>query len=80
MCGNKDLSSRKSSTSVSVDQIRISGNSLVVQWLGLVPLTEEGPSSISGLGTKLPQAAWQKKKKKKSSFFLGIDFYILNDL
>ena len=78
MCGDKELSSGKSSTSVSVDKIRISGNSLVVQWLGLLSLTEEGLSSISGLGTKLPQAEWPKKKK--SSFFLGLDFRILNDL
>ena len=32
------------------------GNSLVVQWLGA--FTAKGPGSISGQGTKIPQAAW----------------------
>ena len=31
------------------------GNSLVVQWLGLRGLTAEGPRSITGWGTKIPQ-------------------------
>ena len=40
------------------------GNSLAVQWLGLHAFTSEGSGSISGGGTKIPQAAaWQKKKK-----------------
>ena len=33
------------------------GNSLTVQWLGLQALTAEGPGSIPGWGTKIPQAA-----------------------
>ena len=32
------------------------GNSLVVQWLGLSAFTAEGPGSIPGPGTKIPQA------------------------
>ena len=41
------------------------GSSLVVQWLGLCALTAEGPGSIPGQGTKIPQAAWHSQKKKK---------------
>ena len=37
---------------------------LVVQWLGLGPLTAEGPGSIPGWVTKIP-CCGQKKKKKK---------------
>ena len=33
------------------------GTSLAVQWLGLHGLTAEGPGSIPGWGTKIPQAA-----------------------
>ena len=41
------------------------GNSLAVQWLGLCAFTAEVPGSITGLGTKIPQAmAWPKKKRK----------------
>ena len=43
------------------------GNILAVQMLGLHDLTAEGPGSIPGQGTKIPQAAClgQKKKEKK---------------
>ena len=43
------------------------GNSLAVQWLGRCTFTAEGPGSIPGRGTKIPQALWrgQKKKDKK---------------
>ena len=41
------------------------GNSLTVQWLGLCAFTAEGLGSISGRGTKIPQAVWYGKKKKK---------------
>ena len=50
------------------DQSRLQGgDSLVVQWLGLLTFTDEGMGSIPGWGTKIPQAAQrgQKKKKKK---------------
>ena len=33
-----------------------SGNSLAVQWLGLCALTAEGPGSVLGEGTKIPEA------------------------
>ena len=46
---------------LSVFQESKSGNSLVVQWLGLQAFIAEGPSSIPGHETKI-----QKKKKKKS--------------
>ena len=46
------------------------GNSLVVQWLGLHALTAEGPGSIPGRGTKIPQATWYGQKKKKAHFII----------
>ena len=39
-----------------------SGNSLVVQWLGLHAFTAEGASSIPGWGTKILQAAQRSQK------------------
>ena len=39
-----------------------SGNPLVVQWLGLPGSPAGGLGSISGQGTKIPQAARPKKK------------------
>ena len=41
--------------------IFISGNTLAVQWLGLHAFTAEGLGSISGQGTKIPQAVQQGK-------------------
>ena len=40
---------------------------LVVQWWGLHAFTAKDMDSVSGEGTKIPQATWhgQKKKKKK---------------
>ena len=43
------------------------GNSLAVQWLGLCTFTAEGPGSISGWRTKIPQAVQQPPKKEKLS-------------
>ena len=40
------------------------GTSLVVQWLGLGGLKAEGPGSIPGRGTKIPQAAGQPNFKE----------------
>ena len=37
----------------------------MAQWLGLCTFTAEGPGSIPGLGTKIPQATWCGKKEKK---------------
>ena len=55
-----------------------SGNSLVVQWLGLYALIAEGLGSIPGQGTKGPrnQVAWPKRKKerKKERKRLARDF------
>ena len=39
----------------------------MVQWLGLRALTAEGPGSIPGRGTKIPQAVWCSQKKKKTN-------------
>ena len=44
---------------------KCSGNSLVVQCLGLGALTAEGPGSIPCRGTKIPQAVQHGQKKKK---------------
>ena len=41
------------------------GNSLVVQWLGVRALTAEGPVSMPGQGTKIPQAVWHGQKETK---------------
>ena len=41
------------------------GNSLAVQWLELHAFTAEGPGSIPGWGTKIPQAAQHSQKKRK---------------
>ena len=40
------------------------GSSLAVHWLGLCALTAERPGSISGQGTKIPQATAKKSKTK----------------
>ena len=37
----------------------MTGNYLVVQWLGYHALTAEGSGSISGRGTKIPQGEWR---------------------
>ena len=47
---------------ITCDQVRNTdsqGNSLVVQWLGLCAFTAEGPGSIPGQGTKIPQIVCQ---------------------
>ena len=46
-------------------QIYISGNSLVVWWLGLHNSTAVGTGLIHGQGTKIPHAVWHGQKKKK---------------
>ena len=38
------------------------GTSLAVQWSGLRASTAEGPGSIPGPGTRIPQAAWHGQK------------------
>ena len=48
------------------------GNSLAIQWLGLRAFTAEGPGSIPGWGTKIPQATQcgQKFKKQKKEVYI----------
>ena len=41
-----------------------SGNSLVVQWLGLQASTAVGMGSIPGRQTKIPHAVWHGQKIK----------------
>ena len=55
----------KDMSSWFIKQKKESGNSLVVQWLGLQALTARGMGSIPGQRTKIPHATWPKKKKKK---------------
>ena len=43
------------------------GNSLVVQWLGLLIFTAKGPGSISGWVTKIPQVARHGQKKRQKT-------------
>ena len=47
-------------------------NSLLVQWLGLLVFTAEGPGSIPSWGTKIPQAmrCGQRKKGERICYFL----------
>ena len=40
---------------------------VVVQWLGLHSLTVKGPGSVSGWGTKIPQAAQCSQKNPKTN-------------
>ena len=55
-----------------------SGNSLVVQWLGLCTFTAEGLGSIPDRGTKIPRATQHspppppKKRKAKKENLLHI--------
>ena len=59
-----------------IKQTGVPENSLVVQWLGLCTLTVEGPGSIPGRGSKIPQATRRspkKKKKKSRKAFLDLD-------
>ena len=51
------------------------GRSLAVGWLGLGTLTAEGPGSIPGQGTRVPQARqWgQKESKRTLTFFCLTD-------
>ena len=43
------------------------GKSLLVQWLGLHVLPAEGPVSVPGWGTKIPQTEqWGQKRNKKN--------------
>ena len=44
--------------------LKFSGNSLAIQWLGLSALTARGPVLILGWGTKIPEPAGNSKLKK----------------
>ena len=52
----------------------VMGSSLAVQRLGPCVLTANGPGSMSGQGTKIPQAVWhgQKQANKKCCRKLSI--------
>ena len=47
------------------------GNFLVVQCLGLHASTAGSKGLISGQGTKIPHAEWQKKKEKIATKILN---------
>ena len=51
----------------------ISGTSLAVQWLRLRASTAGGKGSITGQGTKIPQAErhGQKKKRQSNKWYSG---------
>ena len=53
-----------------------SGNSLVVQHLGLSAFTAEGPSSIPGWGTKIQQASCNAPPAKKNHIILKAVLYV----
>ena len=48
-------------------QKSVSGTSLVVQWLSLLPSTAGGVGSIPGWGTKIPNAMWCGQKPNKQT-------------
>lgn len=54
------------------DKNGLSGNSLAVQWLRLCTFTAEDLSSVSGCGTRIPQAEWHSQKKKKNQLHHGL--------
>ena len=51
-------------------------NSLTVQWLGLYTRTAEGPGSILGWGTKIPQTMEHDQKEKKKKILCR---HVIND-
>ena len=52
----------------------VSGNSLVVQWLGLCAFTSQGLGSLPGLETKILQTVWHgpSTQKKIVNFMLRV--------
>ena len=55
-------------------ELSVTGNSLMVQWLGLLDSTEGDTGSIPGQGTKIPHATQcgQKRKFKKKRKELSV--------
>ena len=47
-------------------KMQILGNSLAVQWVGIHAFTAEGPDSILGWGSKIPQATWHGQNNADS--------------
>ena len=43
-------------------------NALAVPWLGLEAFTAEGPGSIPGRGTKIPQTTQYSQEKRKKYY------------
>ena len=62
---NNEISSH-TCQDVCYQKNKISGNSLVVKWLGLRAFTAKGQGSIPGQGTKIPQAVWCSQKTKQN--------------
>ena len=61
---------------IPLQKTSITGNSLVVQWLGLCVLTAKGWGSVPGPGTKISQAPQWGQKKKRTSI-IGSVFVLL---
>ena len=63
-CKDADLWIHSEGAELPLESVTV-GNSLLVQWFGLIALTAEGLGSIPGQGTKIPQATWHKQRKRK---------------
>ena len=54
----------------------LSGNSLVVQWLGLHAVTTKVPGSIFGQGTKIPNAVLHTHTRELLSVLAGLPYSV----
>ena len=55
------------------------GTFLVIQWLRLSASNAGCMSSIPGVETKIPHAAWYSQKKKDKTFFISFFYIIIPD-
>lgn len=60
---------------IPLQKTSITGNSQVVQWLGLCVLTAKGWGSVPGPGTKISQTSQWGQKKRTS--IIGSVFVLL---
>ena len=58
--GNRDNLVKCSTLEYHLSRCLFLGNSLAIQWLRLCAISDEGPGSTLGLGTKIPQAGQHK--------------------
>ena len=59
---------------ISVNETKISRNSLEVQGLWLNTVTDGGPGLLPGQGTTIPQAVQRGQKKKKKTITAPVKF------